>query len=225
LAGALSCILQTGSDRSAIISGEQNQIYSASNSVCLGGNNNIVDGRDNGPISSSFAIGRNNTITHNGAIVLSGRVDSVNSSYDNELIFDAESYRTSNQKRTVSFEKLYAGGFNFSNHLNSTDIPIQRTAGVLVKLWYTPARDGLDSSSLPGYIEERYIAFRKPDGSFIESDDIQERPVNPNGVKIAVSILSKKLWLTVTTPSSSNEWLCRFEIDFLYDIIEDFLEP
>ena len=225
VAGGLTCILQTGSDRSSILSGEQNQIYSASNSMVLAGNNNVIDGRGTGSISSSIVIGRNITCTHNGCIILSGRTSSINSSYDNELIFDASSYRTSNQKRTVSFEKLYEAGFNFSNHLNSTDIPIQRTAGVFIRMWYSPARNGPNTSSLPGYIEERYITWRKPNGDFIESDSIQEYPTNSLGVKIAVSILSNKLWLKTTTPISSNDWLCRFEIDYLYDIIDDYLEP
>jgi len=225
LAGGLSCILQTGCDRSAIVSGEQNQIYSASNSVCLGGNDNIVDGRGTGSISSSFAIGRNNTISHSNTIVLSGRVNSVNSSYNDEIVLDANSIRTNDQKRTVNFSKLYAPGLNISNHLNGTDIPIQKTASVFIKLWYAPSQDGSNTSSLPGFIEEKFIAWRKPDGSFLESDSIQEWPANIDGVKIAVSILSNKLWLTTTTPNSTNEWLCKFEIDYFYDIINDYLEP
>jgi exonuclease VII small subunit len=224
VAGGLACLLSTNSARSAILGGQLNQIYTSPNSATLGGNNNIIDGRG-GAITSSILIGRNNNCTHSNCIILSGNTSTTNSSYDDELTMDAASYRISNQKRTITFEKLFAPGFNFSSHLNATVIPIQRTAGVYIRMWYTPARNGLDTSFGPGYIEDRYIAWRRPDTSFLESDDVQERPPDPNGVKISVSILSEKLWLTTTTPSSTNDWLCRFEIDYLYDIIDDYLKP
>ena len=222
----MACILQTGSDRSSIIGGEQNQIYSASNSLCLGGNNNLVDGRGGSEsISSSVAIGRNNLITHNNTIILSGRVDSVSSSYDDEIVLDAASYRTSNQERMVCFQKIYQPGFSYSGHLQSTPIAIQQTAGVHVEMWYSPTQGGLNTSASPGFTEAHYIVWKKPDSSFHESLDIQQKPQNLNGVTINLSLLSEKIYLSVSTPSSTNEWLCRFKITYLFDLVNDYLEP
>jgi hypothetical protein len=149
----------------------------------------------------------------------------VSSSYDDELIFDAESYRISNQERMVCFEKLYASGFSYSGHLHSTAIPVQKTACVHIEMWYSPTDDSLNESSSPGFVEAHYIVWRKPDSSFIESLDIQQKPPNPNGVTINLSLLSEKIYLTTSTGSSSNDWLCKFKITFLFDIINDYIKP
>jgi len=217
--------LQTGSPQSVILGGQLNQIYSSPSSGIFGGNSNVIDGRDNS-ITTNILIGQNNNCTHSNCIILSGSASTVNSSSNDELIFDANSYRISDQERMVCFQKIYAPGFSYSTHLHSTTIPVQKTAGVHIEMWYTPTDDGLDTSFSPGFTEAYYIVWRKPDSSFYESLNIEQKPPNPtNGVTINLSLLSEKIYLTTITPSSSNDWLCRFKITYLFDITNDFIKP
>ena len=224
LAGCLTGILQTGSPQSIILGGVLNQVYSSPNSAIIGGDTNIIDGRGVS-ISSNILIGQNNNCTHSNCIILSGNASTVNSSSNDELIFDANSYRISDQERMVCFQKIYQSGFSYSGHLHSTPVPVQKTAGVHIEMWYSPTEDGPNTSASPGYTEAHYIVWKKPDSSFHESLDIQQKPLNPNGVTINLSLLSQKIYLTTLTPSSSNDWLCRFKITYLFDIVNDFIKP